>query len=263
MSTITMSYCCVRGELDGVLGDLDRVAHAVARLGRVDGDAGALGDDGSWLTAFGPLEVAGDQQRGVALPCSHLPSLPASVVLPAPCRPASMITVGGCLAKRSRRVSPPRMVTSSSLTILMTCCAGFSACETSAPSARSFTLAMKARTAGSATSASSSAIRISRAVASMSASDRRPLPRRFLKVCCEAVGEGVEHGGRRSSGRGRRRSPSRVSGPDSAERPAAVPARRGPARRARAQLSAAPPPPASPPRPPWSAASGPPSLPTT
>ena len=50
-----------------------------------------------------------------------------------------MITVGGFLANRSRRVSPPRMVTSSSLTILMTCCAGFSASLTSAPRARSLT----------------------------------------------------------------------------------------------------------------------------
>ena len=50
-----------------------------------------------------------------------------------------MMTVGGFLAKRSRRVSPPRIATSSSLTILMTCWAGFSAWETSAPSARSLT----------------------------------------------------------------------------------------------------------------------------
>ena len=38
-----------------------------------------------------------------------------------------MITVGGVLANSSRRVSPPRIAMSSSLTILMTCCAGFSA----------------------------------------------------------------------------------------------------------------------------------------
>ena len=38
-----------------------------------------------------------------------------------------MITVGGCLANCSRRVSPPRIATSSSLTILMTCWAGLSA----------------------------------------------------------------------------------------------------------------------------------------
>src|SRR4051794_29551570 len=71
---------------------------------------------------------------------------------------------------------------SSSLTILMTCCAGLSDCETSAPRARSLTAAMNSRTAGSATSASSSAMRISRAVASMSASDSRPLPRSVVKT---------------------------------------------------------------------------------
>ena len=93
-----------------------------------------------------------------------------------------MITVGEVLASRIRRVSPPRMPMSSSLTILTTCCAGFSAPDTSAPAARSLTDAMNARTTGSATSASSSAMRISRAVASMSASVSRPLPRRPLKT---------------------------------------------------------------------------------
>src|SRR3954471_4272589 len=71
---------------------------------------------------------------------------------------------------------------SSSLTIFTTCCAGLSAPETSAPRARSFTAAMNSRTTGRATSASSRASRISRAVASMSASESRPLPRRLLKT---------------------------------------------------------------------------------
>ena len=117
-------------------------------------------------------------------PCwrSHRASFAASVVLPEPCRPASMITVGGTLAKRSRRASPPRISTSSSLTILMTCCAGFRASETSAPDARSLTRAMNCRTTGSATSASSSAILISRVVASMSAAESRPCPRRDEKT---------------------------------------------------------------------------------
>ena len=52
---------------------------------------------------------------------------------------------------------------SSSLTILMTCWAGFSAAETSSPLARSLTRAMNCLTTGSATSASSRAMRISRA----------------------------------------------------------------------------------------------------
>ena len=93
-----------------------------------------------------------------------------------------MMTVGGFFANRSRRVSPPRIATSSSLTILTICWAGFSAWLTSAPRARSLTAATNSLTTGRATSASSSAIRISRAVASMSASDSRPLPRRFLNV---------------------------------------------------------------------------------
>ena len=107
-----------------------------------------------------------------------LASLPASVVLPAPWRPASMITVGGFFAMFSRRVSPPRMLVSSSSTILITCCAGFSAAETSAPSARSFTRLINARTTVNDTSASSNARRISRAVALMSSSVSLPLPRR-------------------------------------------------------------------------------------
>ena len=96
----------------------------------------------NWSTAFGRCRSAATSS-GV-LPCSlsHSASLPASVVLPEPCRPASMITVGGTLANRSRLASPPRISTSSSCTILMTCCAGLSACDTSAPLARSFTRAM-------------------------------------------------------------------------------------------------------------------------
>ncbi len=137
----------------------------------------------SCSTAFGRCRSAATS-IGV-FPCarSHSASLAASVVLPPPCSPASMITVGGTLANRSRRASPPRISMSSSLTILMTCWAGFSASETSAPAARSRTRAMNCRTTGSATSASSSAIRISRQVASMSAADSRPRPRRAEKTC--------------------------------------------------------------------------------
>src|SRR5690349_6400180 len=64
----------------------------------------------------------------------------------------------------------------------MICWAGLSAWETSAPRARSFRLNTKALTTGSATSASSNARRISRAVASMSASVSRPLPRSLVKI---------------------------------------------------------------------------------
>jgi len=67
---------------------------------------------------------------------------------------------------------------SSSLTILMICWAGLSAWDSSAPSARSRTRAVKTRTAGRATSASSSARRICEIVSSTSSGVRRPLPRR-------------------------------------------------------------------------------------
>ena len=164
------------GAEDGV------VAAHVAALGREDGDAGALADDLELGDGVGALEVGRDEERRVPWSLSHLPSLPAKVVLPEPCRPASMMTVGGCLAKRIVRVCPPRIATSSSCTILTTCWAGLSAWLTSAPRARSRTEWVNRLTTGSATSASSRARRMSRIVALTSDSVSRPLPRRFLKV---------------------------------------------------------------------------------
>src|SRR3954464_9380835 len=75
-----------------------------------------------------------------------------------------MITVGGVLENASWRVSPPRMVINSSLTILATCWAGFSAPDTSAPLARSLMRATKSRTTGNDTPASSRAHRRQRPV---------------------------------------------------------------------------------------------------
>src|SRR4051794_32073724 len=86
----------------------------------------------------------------------------------------------------------------------MTCWAGFSAPDTSAPRARSLTAPMNAFTTGSATSASSSATRISRAVASMSASDSLPLPRRDVKTLSRRS-ERVSNIGPRYVGGGRPR----------------------------------------------------------
>src|SRR5690606_14007337 len=136
----------------------------------------------SWVTALGRWrsEATG---RGVwPWSLSHFASLPARVVLPAPWRPASMMTVGGRLAKRRSRAWPPRISTSSELTILTTCWPGLRAPETSAPSARSRTAAVNSRTTGRATSASRRARRISETVVVMSCSDSRPLPRRLRKV---------------------------------------------------------------------------------
>ncbi len=52
----------------------------------------------SWCTAPGRCRSHATRSGVCPWPLSHLASLPASVVLPAPCRPASMITVGGVLA---------------------------------------------------------------------------------------------------------------------------------------------------------------------
>ena len=49
----------------------------------------------SWLTAPGRCRSQATSSGVCPCPRSHCASLPASVVLPAPCRPASMITVGG------------------------------------------------------------------------------------------------------------------------------------------------------------------------
>ena len=55
---------------------------------------------------------------------SQRASLPAVVVLPAPCRPAIITMVGGFGDMVKRVVWPPKSETSSSFTILMTCWAG-------------------------------------------------------------------------------------------------------------------------------------------
>src|SRR5579884_2046939 len=109
-------------------------------------------------------------------------SFPAAVVFPEPCSPASITTVGGFELIVSLPVVPPSVVTSSSCTILMTCCAGVRLLATSAPFARSLIRLMNARTTRTFTSASSSARRISRATSSTSSSLRRPRPRRRVKI---------------------------------------------------------------------------------
>src|SRR5690625_559037 len=136
----------------------------------------------SWVTALGRWRSAATRSGVWPWSLSHLASFPASVVLPAPWRPASMMTVGGRLAKLRSRAWPPRISTSSALTILTTCWPGLRALETSAPLARSRTAAVNSRTTGSATSASRRARRISETVVLMSCSDSRPLPRRLRKV---------------------------------------------------------------------------------
>ena len=55
------------GLLDRGAGDRDRVADAVAGLGREDGHADALAVDLELVDGVGALEVGGDQHRGLAL----------------------------------------------------------------------------------------------------------------------------------------------------------------------------------------------------
>ena len=88
--------------------------------------------------------------------------MPHAVVLPEPCRPAIRITVGGRLANESPEPAVPMSAVSSSCTIFTTCWPGVRLCITSAPIARSRTLATKSRTTPKFTSASSRARRISR-----------------------------------------------------------------------------------------------------
>ena len=67
VSTMTMSRMLRAGVLDRVPGHLHRVADAVARLGRVHLDAGPLAEHLELVDRVGALQVAGDQQRLVAL----------------------------------------------------------------------------------------------------------------------------------------------------------------------------------------------------
>src|SRR5262245_32576077 len=143
----------------------------------------------SWRPSTRSCSTAAGRWRSAATSSTCRPwllswraSFPAAVVFPEPWRPASMTTVGGFGLISSLPVVPPRVVTSSSCTLLMTCCAGLRLFWTSAPLARSFTRAMKPLTTLTLTSASSRARRISRATSSTSFSDRRPRPRRRVKM---------------------------------------------------------------------------------
>ena len=109
--------------------------------------------------------------------------LPAVVVLPEPCRPTIRIGTGGAAFRLSGTApSPPSSSIITSLTILTICWPGVTEVSTSEPSARSRTLAMKSRTTGSATSASSKATRTSLSASPMSVSDRAPRWRRRSKT---------------------------------------------------------------------------------
>ena len=103
------------------------------------GHAGALAVDLQLLDGVGALEVAGHQQGAVALGLEPLGQLAGEGGLAGTLEAGEHDDGGPVLARRIRRVSPPRISTSSSLTIFTICWLGFSAPETSAPRARSRT----------------------------------------------------------------------------------------------------------------------------
>ena len=111
----------------------------------------------------------------------RLAILPVVVVLPEPCKPTIITTAGGCVA-RFKPSPSPKISTNLSLTILTTCSPGLIDFKTFSPTASSFTFLINVLITGRATSASSSAMRISRIAASISFSDSTPRPVSFLKT---------------------------------------------------------------------------------
>src|ERR1700730_10356080 len=136
----------------------------------------------SWRMAAGRCRSAATSSGRWPLRRSREASLAAVEVLPEPWRPASMMIVGGFEAETSPTVLPPSIRTSSSWTILITCWPGVRDLSTSSPRASAFTCWRKVRTAGRATSASSSATRISRRASSISFSVSRPRERSLRKM---------------------------------------------------------------------------------
>ena len=76
----------------------------------VDRDADLLAEHLELLDGGGALQVGGDQQRLAALLLSVSASLPAVVVLPRPCRPQSIRTVGRSLAKWKLVIDRPHQL---------------------------------------------------------------------------------------------------------------------------------------------------------
>ena len=114
--------------------------------------------------------------------CNSLASLPVVVVLPEPCKPAISTTAGAGQLRLSSSLREPITATSSSWTIFTRVWPGVRLCKTSWPIALPFTRSISACTTGSATSASSNAMRTSRNASRTFSSDRRPRPRRRLTV---------------------------------------------------------------------------------
>ena len=113
----------------------------------------------NWVIAAGRYTSAATSIG--CLPClrKYTASLPAVVVLPAPCKPTSMMIVGGLEAIMIRLCVPPKSAVNSSFTILITVCAGFKDPNTSSPSAFSLMVFTKSFATIKLTSASRRAVR--------------------------------------------------------------------------------------------------------
>ena len=98
-----------------------------------------------------------------------------------------MKTVGGFLEKVSCACVEPISAISSSFTILITCCPGFSPCSTSVPTALSVTFLINSLTILKLTSASRRAIFTSRMAAFTSASVSTPLLLSCLNTSCSLL----------------------------------------------------------------------------
>jgi len=124
--------------------------------------------------------------RSGFLPCflSISPSLPQVVVLPAPCSPTIIRTVGGLEENTILLLVFPISSVICSLTILITCCPGVRLSSTSWPIALSVTLLIKSLTTLKLTSASKRAIFTSLMASFTSFSFNLPAPLSFFRVCC-------------------------------------------------------------------------------
>src|SRR5699024_9624373 len=146
----------------------------------------------SWFTALGRWRSAATSRGACPSDFIHFASLPARVVLPAPWRPASMITVGGFLAKCRSPVAPPSTSTSSSLTILTTCWAGLSALDL-------FAQRPLTDPAGELAHHRDGHVGVEQGTADLA--DRlvdvrlgeAAMAAQTLQRCCDAIGEVVEH----------------------------------------------------------------------
>src|SRR5574343_1147068 len=137
-----------------------------------------------------------------------LASLAVVVVLPAPCRPAIRMIAGGWAARLMSETPSPMVAASSFWTMETSTWPGLSEPTTSWPRAFSLTRAMKSRTTGRATSASSRAMRTSRSMSWTLVSVMRAWPRMVLtrrdrrSVRFEAIGGCAPEGwGRGAAGR--------------------------------------------------------------